>query len=252
MEKRIRGFTLIELSIVLIIISLIVGGIVGGQSLLHSARVNKLAKQANSYITSINAFKLQYDSLPGDITNATDYWPSCIDSGVNTCNGNGDNNMGSGGITSYEGARAWQHMSLAEILPNNFSGSQDGGNAWNYTSFEVLQSTIPIGALNSCYTISYSRLSNEANGRLGNRIMISGIQNIFSNPTPWGYLLLPKEAKSLDRKFDDGNADSGNITSSNGAGTSGIATGCLIGGGQNGSYDLSTTTEDCVMFFFFD
>jgi len=67
------AFTLIELSIVLIIISLIVGGIIGGKSLIHSAEIQSISRDINKNLAAINSFNLQYDALPGDFNEATSY-----------------------------------------------------------------------------------------------------------------------------------------------------------------------------------
>jgi len=56
---------------VLIIISLIVGGIVGGKSLIESAEVQSISREINKNLTAINSFSLQYDGLPGDFNEAT-------------------------------------------------------------------------------------------------------------------------------------------------------------------------------------
>jgi len=104
-----KGFTLIELSIVLIIISLIVGGVIGGQSLVRSAKINQMANDLVAQKTAFTLFKDQYDYSPGDILNAQEYWPSCADSGTNLCNGNGDRRIDSG----TEQLRVFEHLSLA-------------------------------------------------------------------------------------------------------------------------------------------
>lgn len=73
-NKKIEGFTLVEIAIVIVIIGLIIGGVVGGQSLIQSTKRNSVIKEYNSFKIAINAFKLEYDSLPGDMRDATDYW----------------------------------------------------------------------------------------------------------------------------------------------------------------------------------
>ncbi len=88
--KNNRAFTLIELSIVLVIISLIVGGVIGGKSLIDSAKISKQITQFGELTTAINNFDLQYDALPGDFREANAYWST-------TSSGNGDGNIDQSG-----------------------------------------------------------------------------------------------------------------------------------------------------------
>lgn len=60
------GFTLIELSVVLIIIGLIAGGLLSGQELIVQAEIRKTVSQVEKMDAAINAFRLKYDCLPGD------------------------------------------------------------------------------------------------------------------------------------------------------------------------------------------
>ena len=64
--KSKRGFTLVELSIVIVIIGLIVAGVTAGQSLVRSAKLQSLVSKINEYSTAYNSFYLQYNSLPGE------------------------------------------------------------------------------------------------------------------------------------------------------------------------------------------
>lgn len=61
-----KGFTLVELSIVLVIIGLLVGGILVGQSLIDAAKLNSLVRQFQQYDAAANSFKSKYKFLPGD------------------------------------------------------------------------------------------------------------------------------------------------------------------------------------------
>ncbi len=62
-----KAFSLIELSMVLIIIGLLVAGIIGGQSLIESARIRSLVNDFRYYEQSLYSFKLIKDRLPGDL-----------------------------------------------------------------------------------------------------------------------------------------------------------------------------------------
>src|SRR5262249_3826116 len=68
-----KGFTLIELSIVLVIIGLIVGGVLVGQDMILSAQIRNAIKQVEQFNTATEAFKSKYNCLPGNCANATDY-----------------------------------------------------------------------------------------------------------------------------------------------------------------------------------
>ena len=118
-----KGFTLLELSIVLVIIGLIIGGITAGADLIRSAEINSVGNDITKYKVAINTFKLKYNALPGDIKNAQSYWPSCIDNGTNLCNGNGNGTLGD----NAEGARFWQHLSLSGLISGNYIGFQTTG-----------------------------------------------------------------------------------------------------------------------------
>lgn len=63
------GFTLIELSIVLVIIGLIVGGILVGQQLIKTAALNSILSQKQQFVTAANTFRNKYGYLPGDLPN---------------------------------------------------------------------------------------------------------------------------------------------------------------------------------------
>lgn len=68
-NNNIFAFSLIELSIVLIIIGLLVSGIIGGQSLMNSAKIRNLINDFYNLERSIYAFRSVQNRLPGDINN---------------------------------------------------------------------------------------------------------------------------------------------------------------------------------------
>ena len=64
-----KAFSLIELSITLIIIGLLVAGITGGQSLIESAKIRSLFNEFYSYKQSYYSFIALKGRLPGDANN---------------------------------------------------------------------------------------------------------------------------------------------------------------------------------------
>ena len=63
------AFSLIELSIVLIIIGLLVAGITGGQSLIKSAKLRAFMNELSGYKQAVYTFYASKGRLPGDLNN---------------------------------------------------------------------------------------------------------------------------------------------------------------------------------------
>lgn len=70
-RRNEKGFTLIELSIVLVIVSLIVGGILVGQDLIKAAEIRATLAQVEKFNTSVNTFRSKYGGMPGDIISSS-------------------------------------------------------------------------------------------------------------------------------------------------------------------------------------
>lgn len=61
-----RGFTLVEIAVVLAIIGLLLGGILKGQELIHSSRVRALSEDSSAVRTAYLGFLDRYGRVPGD------------------------------------------------------------------------------------------------------------------------------------------------------------------------------------------
>ncbi len=70
--RRIRGFTLVELSIVLVIISVLIVSAIKGTSILQEAKVSNAITLAQDLTVAVNTFKQQYHMLPGDMSITTE------------------------------------------------------------------------------------------------------------------------------------------------------------------------------------
>jgi prepilin-type N-terminal cleavage/methylation domain-containing protein len=211
------GFSLIELAIVLVILGLLVGGIMTGQSLIRAAELRSVTTESNRYFAAIQTFRDKYFALPGDMTNATAFWgkdttstSACASaSGTaatpGTCNGNGNGWIGS---NIFENYRSWQHLALAGLIEGSYSGLVDPA-AW--TTPPTPGIAVPKSKLNNAYWLLAQLSQNSAvNGELGysdlpdvryNWLLVSGV-----NSTYWtgGSLLKPEEAWNIDTKMDDG------------------------------------------------
>ncbi len=168
---RRQGFTLIELSIVLVIIALLIGGILVGRDLIEAARIRAQISQIEELQTAISTFRSKYNCLPGDCVNATQFFGSsagsaCPDgsNGVlnsrnyTVCNGNNDGVIrgyyGVNGASTYtdpdeclltdvtgEAAQLFLHLSDAGLFgfpatgKLNTAGNSTGGLDYPYARY---------------------------------------------------------------------------------------------------------------------
>ncbi|MGE3714278.1 MAG: type II secretion system protein [Alphaproteobacteria bacterium] len=128
---KTSGFTLVELSIVLLIVGLIVGGIVMGQALIHTAEINQQVRQLQEYEVAVFTFRNKYAALPGDMRDATAIWganascPVHVVGGDGTCDGNGDGRVFS--MALLESLYFWDHLVHANLIPYDMNDiSADG------------------------------------------------------------------------------------------------------------------------------
>lgn len=184
-----RGFSLIELSVVLVIVGLLLGGILKGTELIAQARGRSTTNAFENITQAFFSYQERYRALPGDDYLAQGRWPSTATSG------NGDRVIcgayhgGSGGAScsgSTESALVWQHLHSAGLL--NGAGS-----------------TPP---------------DHPANGQFGIQYGGFGLSRhlLCANNLPASI------AGSIDRQLDDGLANQGEIRAVLQSGTADIPT----------------------------
>lgn len=124
-----KGFTLIELSIVLVILGLLVGGILAGKSLIRASELRSVSNDISKVQIAVAAFRDRYFAFPGEMTNATSFWgKDAINCNSHTgtaatpgtCNGDGNGSWGNG--SQWEQFTAWQHMAYAGLWPGSWPG----------------------------------------------------------------------------------------------------------------------------------
>jgi len=66
-----RGFTLVEIAIVLVIIGLLLGGILKGQEMITQAKIKNVMADMTGISAAMYGYQDRYRALPGDDKNAT-------------------------------------------------------------------------------------------------------------------------------------------------------------------------------------
>lgn len=214
MQRNLHAFTLVEMSIVLAVIGLIIGGLVVGTNVIRASEAQAVTKDFGKYEGAVIQFIEQYGGWPGQITDATEYWgtdPSGCPSNSNlqprkgTCDGTGAALLG-----SPNSFRAWQQLGNAGLVDGLFPGVAGSGGALH----GLPGVNIPKGPINNTGYAFYglgSILVGNANyyeGEWGN-IIAFGVRNPTS--LPWGGALKPSDTYNIDLKLDDGKPSTGKI-----------------------------------------
>lgn len=219
------GFTLVELSIVLVVIGLIVGGILTGQSLIEAAGVRAQISQIENYRTAVNTFRGRFGYLPGDMPD-----PYASQFGFQTrgtLRGQGDSNgllegNCSGNVYGWfqgcgENAVFWEDLSTAELIHSSIVGFEVNGINYPYmlgfntgpslTSNPSIREWLPEAKIrdsNFVYTYSvdgYNYFAVSSVTRIGH--------SLESTEDPG---IGVREAEIIDEKMDDGFPQTGRIT----------------------------------------
>lgn len=175
------GFTLVELSIVLVIIGLIIGGVLTGQALIQAAKVRAQLTQIEQLDTAMNAFRSKFDCLPGD----------CLaSSGVVGASGNGDGlvNYSATWSETLESARVWQQMAAQNMIAGNYTPGP------NFTPAQLGEAKLGTGGR--------ILIGSSATGETANTNFY--VLATFASNLNTGVLIPADAARSIDSKRDDG------------------------------------------------
>ncbi|HLN25138.1 MAG TPA: prepilin-type N-terminal cleavage/methylation domain-containing protein [Patescibacteria group bacterium] len=227
-----RGFTLIELSIVLAIIGLLVGGVLKGQEMINGARLKTTVAQVDTFRAAVNTFQDKYSALPGDFSTCSTSIANCNAA----TNGNGDGTISAAagwggywlnsGWGNNEAAKFWQQLALANLI---------GG----ITVESALSTAVPgVDTPKANYTSGYFALQDI------NNVMTAGYYLSVASKTNEGPIVSGKDAYSIDSKYDDGTPGGGSIVSLSGGTCETGATASVAG-----TYTMADTGASCVLAF---
>jgi prepilin-type N-terminal cleavage/methylation domain-containing protein len=216
-----KGFTLIELSIVLVIIGLVIGGVLVGRDLVSAAAVRAQISQIEKYQTAVNTFRSKYGYLPGDISDPSatqlNFAPRGQNAGEGDANGILQGNVGNQAGFNFGFAAAggetvvlWEDLTVAKMIDGAFNSVADETvqTSDNMPNIGKYFPTAKIGKNNFLY--AWSGGWNWANSTnyfgLSQVTSIGAAQIVGAAP---GLTVI--EARNIDAKVDDGLPQSGRI-----------------------------------------
>ncbi len=231
--RQEKGFTLVEIAIVLVIIGLLLGGILKGQELINSARVRNMADMNSGVQAAYYGFIDRYRRVPGDWNNT-----AATTAIGEVIAGGGDD---SGAIDNPPAAQwdepnaMWEQLSKSGFIQGAYAGTAatvpTANN--NLTPLNAFNSNIVLGR-----TPDYlgSGGNVRLNMSLGRRIPVD-------------------IAQELDIKLDDGVPDTGvvRLAVDGAAGTftplSDSDATCHTDPGTGEVYDVAADAQDCSLVF---
>lgn len=244
-----KGFTLIEIAIVLVIVGLLVGGVLVGGDLIEHARIRATLSQIERINTAVATFRVKYACLPGDCNNATSFlggtssgcfqmqggfganenvWPNITDPNNGTCNGDGDGviegDVLAPGNDYGETSLFTDHLTKAGLIEGQYLGPYYFRNGTLFAGASAY-GTIPSKGLGKQISLQ-PRISPNSGiwpAAFGKSYYSIGIMNINIGVTSSLItgLLTPAQAHAIDTIIDDSYPNTGNVLgiSANASGT---------------------------------
>ena len=228
-SSKKSAFSLIELSIVLIIIGLLIAGITGGASLIKSSELRSIMGEARGYAVAVNSFFTQYDQYPGDASTNVGSSSSNV--------GDRDNKIefvNDAGTAMAEGVDAWYDLKdigaidLALTAPSSWTappslvpvthipGSKIKGAGWVFDyNISSLQNVVVLTGPTAAYVAPSGSNTASTTSTLVNGLNLLPVGEAFAARNASTEILSAPDSLSIDSKIDDGKPASGNVQSVN-------------------------------------
>jgi len=253
-----NGFTLIELSIIIIVIGLILGAVMVGRDLLEAAKIRSTVSQIEAINTAAMTFKNKYGGLPGDLVRATQFGfagdSSPVRAGLGDGNGAIQNQAGvdtdSQNQLNYYYEQGWFWIQLNQSGLTNTNVDVTG--AWTASGCPVTAiwdgagktSYFPMLPLSNSFLFVYS--INRVN-----YVEIADNCGMLTCSICRANSLSPARAYSLDTKLDDGQPLTGIVRATGGGGgLDGLGYPAAVGGncvGAGGAYNMTYGPAACSL-----
>lgn len=191
-----RGFTLVELSIVLVVVGLLIGGILAAQSMIESARMRGVIREMTAIEIDLHRFKEAYKYFPGDLLNASAYgFPSSAAT-------NGDGLIGSGELHTV-----WNQMNLGIGTKYSVSACNNYAHACGTTFYYKTGVNMPpsVAWPKLGYSFYWGAVSGYGAG------LLLGADAPTTGPAAPRGAMTPENAIGLDKKIDNGNLSTGRL-----------------------------------------
>jgi prepilin-type N-terminal cleavage/methylation domain-containing protein len=238
--RKESGFSLVELSIVIVIIGLIVSSVLVGQDLVRSAEIRALVSQYERFNKATATFKDKFSGLPGDIkANARFGFGNAATEADVAENGLLTDSAQAHADNDGEYVLFWNHLGTngANLLEANYDG--------NAIAAADLSPTLPQAEAGG-YWGAFSTAA-------GDNYYIYGATYNGSDAT-WATadVLSPKDAYNVDQKIDDGKPGRGIMQAQDGNGTNPLtapangATACIDVAGADSVYNVNVGEDVCT------
>ena len=131
-----KGFTLVEIAIVLVIVGLLIGGVLKGQEMITNAKLKRIESDNAGIAAAIFSYQDRYLQLPGDDSGAdlrfSLYTDTINDPTAAQINGDSSGTIDGlwVGAVDTETANIWKHLKAAGLVPGGGDDNTQPPNAY--------------------------------------------------------------------------------------------------------------------------